>query len=892
VTLPDDRGEIIAELLMPPIVFVLRVFNTSHVGHLDSERSRSFSRQDVAVEHEHRRAQDIQVAAATFQTLDADRMVDPMRVTLEVIELRFAQMAVQVSSSGMEHERPLADLLARLSSDSGICAQGLQGTWASIHLVLNLSSEADPLMATVQFVHDQLTRQMSEYRHSLACLSDLRDGILSVELHSSQLREELYSAILLNPYRDLLLACLGFKTVNLQLQEYHISAMQKTSDDAWAMDTLLIQLSASGKRNGYCCRCEEKAPIFRRDNTSCLFTPRADPILEPARAQTVALSRWRSNTRIDSLIIWSHPAASIASSPTASRVIGMTILHPVQEHVNGGHQSEGKALAKKELWSLNHPMAEGGRVRRRNVLRLNYIPITGEVQHVVDKLPHKTPHPAQDPDLDVIMGDATVHSSGTSRPSLYRGIPSLPARGPARSAAIYRFGPRLDPRILHRHQGPRFGAVGRERKERRSSPPPGHPTGNGAHVETAGPRGFGARQREAPPSSSYDACNGGSGGGGADDEEDEDDGRGRIASVQRHPLPGEGSRSLTSTPRVIRNEPMEEPDEFAAAFEEIDQEENVAGPSKYINVSDDEEQADPLPVGPSRLGIVLQTARSGRTRKAKTTSECHFRMVIRSLVDSMMELPKGACPTAENFPLQRDIRRYEASRNPDDGPRGQPKLLIDIGRTGPSTIWNLACVDVVYDELRRIEDTSLPPKADVQEAFHAYMQTLHTKYIRERDGTKPSRLKTNTKSRMRSAYERRLEGWRLHLHLPGASKHFDQWEELSADVVSPDRPTFVTDDEPAPHYDESKRQQFIYVSRRPHWRNPAEDSWFYVGSLLQWSTHFKKNGKARRGNYPAQRIRNHLEIDYSIPAPSNLPINFYDPGWLTESRRKAAVAVH
>ncbi|KAI5821705.1 hypothetical protein K523DRAFT_359039 [Schizophyllum commune Tattone D] len=252
-----------------------------------------------------------------------------------------------------------------------------------------------------------------------------------------------------------------------------------------------------------------------------------------------------------------------------------------------------------------------------------------------------------------------------------------------------------------------------------------------------------------------------------------------------------------------------------------------------------------------------------------------------------MELPKGACPTAENLPSQRDIRRYEASRNPDDGPRGQPKLLIDIGRTGPSTIWNLACVDVVYDELRRVEDTSLPPKADVQEAFHAYMQTLHTKYVRERDGTKPSRLKTNTKSRMRSAYERRLEGWRLHVHLPDARKHLDQWEELSADVVSPDRPTFVTDDEPAPHYDESKRQQFIYVSRRPHWRNPAEDPWFYVGSLLQWSTHFKKNGKARRGNYPAQRIRNHIEIDYSIPAPSNLPINFYDPGWLTESRRKA-----
>ena len=74
------------------------------------------------------------------------------------------------------------------------------------------TSEADPSMATVRFVHDQLTRQISEYRHSLACLADLRDGLLSVQLHSSQLREELYSAILLNYYRDLLLACLGFKT--------------------------------------------------------------------------------------------------------------------------------------------------------------------------------------------------------------------------------------------------------------------------------------------------------------------------------------------------------------------------------------------------------------------------------------------------------------------------------------------------------------------------------------------------------------------------------------------------------------------------------------------------------------------------------------------------------
>ncbi|KAI5822301.1 hypothetical protein K523DRAFT_409738 [Schizophyllum commune Tattone D] len=751
VVLPSHHEEIVAELLMPPLVSVLRVFNTSHDGHLGSERSRSFSCHDVTAEHENR-VQDIQVAVATFQTLDADRMVDPMRVTLEVIELRFAKMAVKVSSSDMEHERPLADLLARLSSDSGICAQGLQRTWTSVHLVLNLvsdvagvsaeteapwfsaagTSEADPSMATVRFVHDQLTRQISEYRHSLACLADLRDGLLSVQLHSSQLREELYSAILLNSYRDLLLACLGFKTVNMQLQEHHISAMQKTSDDAWAMDTMLIQLrhpkwmrrrieelptlvvdinlenyaylQLVESQGFYKCRYVSIVGLGRTRVGVRSVLPKLTPpeLLQQSSSscalRCIATGAWllekwlrvvRGDTRTLGTLSGSEyitpeaPSVQLYASAVAffrREAEGdwrRASLYRLIEHMSGGYQSlkvtdesEGLALnivlqgrpsqrksfglsitswlkmvegyPAKRLKTYRPGAAEhrpGGRpslrsilrlgraafhppVRRRNVLRPDYIPITGDDKHVADELPHKTPHPAQDSDLDITMGDATVHSTGTSRPPLYRGTPSLPARGSARSAAIYRFGPRLDPRILHRHRGPRFGAVGRERKELRLSPPPGHATGNGANVETAGPRNTGAKQQEPLPSTSH-ACNGdsGSGGGGADDEDDEEDGRGRIVSVQRHPLPGEGSRSSISTPPSIHNEPMAEPDAFEAAFEEIDQEENVAGPSKYTDISDDEEQADPLPVGPSRLGIVLQTARSGRTRKAKTTTD-------------------------------------------------------------------------------------------------------------------------------------------------------------------------------------------------------------------------------------------------------------------------------
>lgn len=114
-----------------------------------------------------------------------------------------------------------------------------------------------------------------------------------------------------------------------------------------------------------------------------------------------------------------------------------------------------------------------------------------------------------------------------------------------------------------------------------------------------------------------------------------------------------------------------------------------------------------------------------------------------------MGISEDDYPTRDNCPSDEAVSTFARTKNPRDGPRGYPKLLVDIARGGPAGPWNAACVGIVYDEMKQLGWSSMPPWSDVEEAFKVYLRTLRSKYRRNQNGTGPDREESNTLLRMR-----------------------------------------------------------------------------------------------------------------------------------------------
>lgn len=64
------------------------------------------------------------------------------------------------------------------------------------------------------------------------------------------------------------------------------------------------------------------------------------------------------------------------------------------------------------------------------------------------------------------------------------------------------------------------------------------------------------------------------------------------------------------------------------------------------------------------------------------------------------------------------------------------------------------------------------------------------------------------------------------------------------------------------------------------WRNPNVTSWFRTLDVLHISTRFGLNDRPTPGQFPHRRIPSRRMDTYDKP-PEGLPLNFYDPLWLS-----------
>ncbi|KAL1698111.1 hypothetical protein EV121DRAFT_274652, partial [Schizophyllum commune] len=480
------------------------------------------------------------------------------------------------------------------------------------------------------------------------------------------------------------------------------------------------------------------------------------------------------------------------------------------------------------------------------------------------ELHHKTPHAQRQHNRDLDMLPPTASHD---RP--IKSLPPPTALQVAQRRALYHYGPRLDPRILSRHHVPRL------RVDVHVGTSHGATTGLALSNVREAREGDENAEMNSPgnplPSSTL-AIN------VPDNNTDEEHMLTRVVSVRRRRLVCKSTEGSVVIEEKHDGRLRTEIEEFESAFNQIDQEEeSVAEPPKYMEVSDDED--DVPPVGPSVLKTNYTIASGGIPTKKKSKAENHFRSTLRGLVCNLMGISEDEYPTRDNCPSDEAVSTFARTKNPRDGPRGYPKLLVDIARGGSAGPWNAACVGIVYDEMKQLGGSSMPPWSDVEEAFKVYLRTLRSKYRHNQNGTGPDREESNTLLRMR---KRRAEGWQLHLHIEGVQRHYQRWKNTPILAVSPDRPDFP----PSAGQPYKESPDNVFIVRAPWWRNPAVGPWFRVASYLQIAKHYK-NGKFTRGNLPAKRVRNYDEVDdRDIDPPKRLPVNFYSPAWLTEERRK------
>ncbi|KAI5821968.1 hypothetical protein K523DRAFT_422270 [Schizophyllum commune Tattone D] len=518
----------------------------------------------------------------------------------------------------------------------------------------------------------------------------------------------------------------------------------------------------------------------------------------------------------------------------------------------GGHRYDRRPSVRS-LFAFGRPGICPPALRRHAP---RYVSILAGVANASEDLPHKPPHNASNLNPDIDIRDGITNTAHTSKnPS---SDDAAATRASTHRTILCRFGPRMDPRILNRRQKPRI---------QRSPALSGgnRPEPARAEVPDRQPR---------PPTQNIE------------DVDEEDFHPGRLVNVQRRRLPRDPSRSpAAGTLHKDQDPPRNELDEFEAAFQQIDQEPSESDDehAMYANEGDPDADTQPPVVGPSKLKTTVKVTPSGRKKKVKSPEELDFRMNVRAVTTHLLGISQGEYPTDDHTPSEEIIETFERTEDPADGPRGQPDFLIDIARDKVKNDWNTACVGIIYDELKTLDKKSLPPLEDVSETFFTFLRYLRTKYLQQRDGKGPSREHSNTLLRMHKIFDRRRQGWKLHLHIPGVKDHYKTWKKLSYRIVSPDRPKFSTDDQAGTRYKESK--DIVYSAQTPIWRNPAEEPWIRIGSYLQIAAHFR-DGKGTRGNLPAKRVRNYYEVNYDMKAPPRLPVNFYNPIWLTESRRK------
>ncbi|KAI5823267.1 hypothetical protein K523DRAFT_334152, partial [Schizophyllum commune Tattone D] len=288
---------------------------------------------------------------------------------------------------------------------------------------------------------------------------------------------------------------------------------------------------------------------------------------------------------------------------------------------------------------------------------------------------------------------------------------------------------------------------------------------------------------------------------------------------------------------------------------------------------------------------------NGRPKLVKTSQANELRADIRDTMNEMMEIRRTSDVSTAHYPSAEEVSTFSLDPDYDLGPRHCQPLRVDIGREGSGpmvkTPWNDEVCRMVYEKLCMAltkDGRPVPPYHIYEPCFRSRINSLRKAIMDDRRARrgKPKDPKRATMiSRMRTLHLQRGQGFCMHLDIPGVDKIRDFYVNLPVEVVSPDQPYFP--ENPGQSTEDGKpytERTGPFEVLMPYWRNPREEAYFLIGSMLQIAVHFTSESDTVTGNFPRKRLRTGRVISQNIPAPEGLPRNFYDPDWLGRLARE------
>ncbi|KAJ3566227.1 hypothetical protein NP233_g7126 [Leucocoprinus birnbaumii] len=240
---------------------------------------------------------------------------------------------------------------------------------------------------------------------------------------------------------------------------------------------------------------------------------------------------------------------------------------------------------------------------------------------------------------------------------------------------------------------------------------------------------------------------------------------------------------------------------------------------------------------------------------------------------------------------QKQINVFNRTQAADHGPSviGEPpKLALDLQSSSTSSsIWNKRVAYTFADHF--IQQHSLSTKLGkvIRDMFLTYLKQFFREYHsvtippEDRDEAQAVIAKENTEmarlNRQRILCERRVEICHLFHERYPSSKSLETfsavWQRAPKEACSDDE-AVVT-----------KEGKLYYRKLKPDWRSsePEVELWFKTFDHLHMSTHFRRDGKRKRGRLPRHRVPPQKTGGSSLEKenyPKGLPLNFYDATWL------------
>ncbi|PPR05001.1 hypothetical protein CVT24_010227 [Panaeolus cyanescens] len=280
----------------------------------------------------------------------------------------------------------------------------------------------------------------------------------------------------------------------------------------------------------------------------------------------------------------------------------------------------------------------------------------------------------------------------------------------------------------------------------------------------------------------------------------------------------------------------------------------------------------PINVSPPRSSA-LASMQPRKQRKRRSRSALKLQALVRAHFGLLAQVNVGDLDQASRYPVasEREVNIYLTSgKNPAFGPT-LANFAYDRRRT--QTPWNVTLSEIFAQNMRThlaAQGTPLSVSVDDARLRKAFMTRLRG----IRAGAFLSRPRNHRSLRARHTRKSSMI-FRRH----DAAEQWQHLDENLGDVVQLTRclpPECHSDDE-SDHEDGYHK----YFVKDPAWRNPRLGQVFQILDRLHIALRFRADGRISKGAWPHIRYYTDIrqEPEHGL-APSGLPINFYDEGYI------------